>query len=288
MKLGELLTKTTEYFKNKNFESARLDAELLISYQMKWERIKIYMNLDYPMTEKEMTPLRELVKRRAQGEPIAYITSEKYFYKDRFYVEPGVLIPRPETELIVEEAKALLEENAEGYVCDLGCGSGCIGLSILADHSQLKLVGFDVSEKAIEISQKNAAELNRSERSLFILKNLSSDFPYFDDKQISKDQIKLVVSNPPYIAHGDPLVQKSVHDFEPHIALYSDEGGLDHAQKWLQQLGRELVIGTFVIFEMGKGQELQLKSFAEAHGFEFIKFVKDYSGVLRHLVVKKL
>lgn len=290
MRLGELLTKTTEFFKNKNIESARLDTELLICHQMKWDRIKIYMNLDYPMSEKEMAPLRELVKRRATGEPVAYITGEKYFYKDRFEVGAGVLVPRPETELIVEEVKSILSGeilSENHWILDLGCGSGCIGLSVLADFPALQLTGLDISPVAIEYSTRNAELLQRQTRSQFRLKDLKESPTLTQDLGRDLSDLKVVVSNPPYIAHGDSEVQKSVHEFEPHVALYSTGNGLDLAKNWLEKLGRELSSGTWVIFEMGKGQDQELKSIAENNGFQFTKFIKDYSGVLRHIVLKK-
>ena len=150
MKLKEVLDKSIQFFKDKKFESARLDAELLISHALKLERMQLYLKFDSPLTEKEVSDCREVVRRRSQGEPVAYITEEKGFYGLTFKVGPGVLIPRPETELLVEQALEFIKQNKleAPKILDLGAGTGCIGFSILKNIPQATLVCVVQSSEA--------------------------------------------------------------------------------------------------------------------------------------------
>ena len=156
MKLNEVLNKSIQFFKDKKIESARLDAELLISHGLKIDRMSLYLKFDQPLTEIEISSCRELIRRRSLGEPVAYIVQEKGFYGLSFFVEHGVLVPRPETETIVDEVLAFVkkEKIENPKILDLGAGSGCIGLSILKNISTAKLVAVEKSESAQNVFSK--------------------------------------------------------------------------------------------------------------------------------------
>lgn len=284
MKISEVLTKTTQFFKDKNYSSPRLDIELLICHQLKWDRVKLYMNFEYPLAEGELESLRAMVKRRGQGEPIAYIIEERYFYKSRFIVKPGVLIPRPETELLVEEALLEIGEDREGTILDLGSGTGCIGLSILLERPKLKLIAFDQSPTAVQLTEENARELGVFDRVEVRLQDLNTHPILREGESI---EVIAAFANPPYIDIEDSKVEANVKKFEPHEALFSIDRGLFAEKSWQASLAKELREEALVIFELGQGQHDELKSWAEQNGYKFKKFIKDYAGITRHLVLTR-
>lgn len=214
--------------------------------------------------------LEEFYKRRALGEPAAYILREKGFFKNDFIVEPGVLVPRPETEHLVEEALRIFQDNQPSEIADLGCGSGIIGLSLLQEWPKTRLTGFDISKVAIRISEANANKLGLSDRAEFFLK---------DVLQVNLDRkLDLVVANPPYIAIGDPQVEANVHKFEPHEALYAGPQGTECVQEWGSWAIENLQTGGWFVFEFGAGQQAAVAAIIERLGFQNIHFVNDYSG----------
>ena len=213
MKLKEILDKTTAFFKDKKISTPRLDAELLIAHGLRLERIQLYLKYDQPITEGELVVLRELVRRRSQGEPVAYILGYRDFYKYRFAVNSSVLIPRPETEHIVEEVLAWAKNQEQSYaLVDLGCGSGCIGLTLLKELPKAKLIAVDISENALVVAKENANQLGVADRVHFMCMDADNfeivikecgDF-------LGQNKIDVVVANPPYIAIQDPQVEENV------------------------------------------------------------------------------
>lgn len=170
MLLKEVLTKSIQFFKDKKIESARLDAELLISHALKIDRISLYVKYEQPLNEAEVQICREYVRRRSLGESVAYIIEEKGFFGEVFKVLPGVLVPRPETEHLVEEVLKFIEKNKieNPRILDLGAGSGCIGLSILKQVPSATLVSVDVSEIAIQNIKLNLDKLNLQDRAVVV------------------------------------------------------------------------------------------------------------------------
>lgn len=282
MKLKEILDKTTAFFKDKKIETPRLDAELLLAYGLKLERIQLYLRFDQPMKEDELVVLRELVRRRASGEPVAYILGYKDFYKSRFEVNPAVLIPRPETEHVVEEVLQWVvnRDHPLGLV-DLGCGSGCIGLSLLKELPNAKLVAVDLSEKALEVAARNAVSLGLSERVKFVHADaIQTDLIMSTYKDlVGRDKIDVLVSNPPYIAHQDPNVEENVKKFEPNAALYAEEGGLALLKGWSAEYAVYLAAPGVMLMEMGMSQgPLMADHFTSLKIFNEINVIKDLSG----------
>ncbi len=280
MQLKEVLQKTTAFFKEKGISSARLDTELLLARALSWDRIKIYMNYDYPLSEQELEACRALVRRRAQGEPIAYILGSRDFYKSTFEVEPGVLIPRPETEIIVEETVAWLRANAPTAptIIDFGSGSGCIGLSLIKEIPDATLLACEISEKALGVTKRNAERLGVDGRVALragdVATVAASEIPW-----ALASGVDAIVANPPYIAVDDPQVENGVRKYEPREALFSGDNGLAHVRSWASKAAELARPGGFVMFEIGAGQGFEASGiFRVDDRFESVAVVKDLAG----------
>lgn len=282
MKLKEVLDKTVIFFKDKKIETPRLDAELLFAHFLRVERIQLYVRFDQPLSEQELAGLRELVRRRASGEPVAYILGYRDFYNLRFEVSPAVLIPRPETEHIIEEALEWAKNQTEAIgILDLGTGTGCVGLTLLVNIPNAKLVSVDLSEQAIMVAKKNAENLGVSDRVQFL--NLDAgnflDVMSVYKSFLGKDLIDLFVSNPPYIAEGDTGVEAAVNKFEPHAALYAKDEGLALLKSWSEGYSPYLSNNSLVLMEMGFTQGPAMRShFENLKTFNEINVVKDLDG----------
>lgn len=282
MKLKEILDKTTAFFKDKKIDTPRLDAELLLAHGLKLERIQLYLRFDQPMKDEELAVLRELVRRRAAGEPVAYILGYRDFFGHRFEVNSNVLIPRPETEHIIEDVLAWAQDKDQpwGFV-DLGCGSGCIGLSLLKEYPQAKLVAVDLSAGAVETAKRNAEALGVADRVQFVncdagdVDAVMSAYKDFTGKA----QIDVLVSNPPYIAQNDPQVEENVKKYEPNSALYAEEDGLALLKAWSAAFAPYLRKPGLMLMEMGMSQGAAMKqSYDSLKIFNEISVIKDLSG----------
>lgn len=283
MKLKEILDKTTAFFKDKQIETPRLDAELILAHGLKLERIQLYLRFDQPMSDEELSILRELVRRRASGEPVAYILGYRDFYAYRFEVNSAVLIPRPETEHLIEEAISWAADKKEESfgIIDLGCGSGCIGLSLLKEFPQARLVSVDISEKALEVAKRNAASLGVSERVAFIQADATQEDAVMSLYKgfTNKEKIDFLVSNPPYIAANDPQVETNVKKFEPSLALYAEDNGLALLKDWSKIYSPYLNVPGIMLMEMGMTQGPALRDYLEdLKIFNEISIIKDLSG----------
>lgn len=285
MKLKEILDKTTQFFKEKGIDSPRLDAELLLAHGLKLERMQLYLKFDQPMGEAELATCRELVRRRVQGEPVAYILGSKYFFGYNFIVNSAVLIPRPETEHIVESAIAWAQDKDADYsIVDLGSGSGAIGLTLLKKLPNAKLVAVDASEKALEVAKANAEALGVADRVRFV----HSDAANVDQVLATvRDftgaaEIHILVSNPPYIATDDKDVEENVKKFEPEIALFAPENGLKFLRDWSQKYVSFLSDKAIVLMEMGMSQGPAMKTHFEGLGvFNKVDVIKDLASLDR-------
>lgn len=289
MLLKEVLTKTTGFFTEKGYSSPRLDTELLLAHALKWDRVKLYMNYDYPLTETELTAARDLVKRRAQGEPVAYILGAREFYKSKFFVAPGVLIPRPETEEIVEQAVQWLSqfEQPSKTVIDLGAGSGCLGLSIIKEIPEAELFSVDLSAAAIKIASQNAEALGLNDRATFAQMRAEDLTPHKLPETFD-GLVDALVANPPYIASTDKDVDPNVRKYEPPEALFSEENGLAHIKSWSKIAGDLVRPGGFVMFEIGWDQGPAAREIFEKDGrFDKIEVIKDLAGHERFVRTKK-
>ena len=282
MKLKEVLDKTTAFFREKKIETPRLDAELLFAHSLKLERIQLYLKFDQPLSEAELSGLRELVRRRAQGEPVAYILGYRDFFGHRFEVNASTLIPRPETEHIVEEVVKWAKDKDRAYtILDLGTGSGCLGLTLLKELPNAKLISVDVSEGALAVAQRNAASLEVTDRVRFIhadANNTDQVMASFKDF-MGQEFIDILVSNPPYIAPNDPDVQENVRKFEPSSALFAEDGGLALLKNWSKSYSPFLAKDAIMLMEMGMTQGSAMQShFKSLDIFKNVSVVKDLAA----------
>ncbi len=282
MNLKEILERTTIFFKEKKIDSPRLDAEILLSHGLGMKRIDLYLKYDQPIKESELEKLRELVKRRSLGEPVAYILGEKDFYGETFLVSPSVLIPRPETELLVEKVldwqKAAAVQKPK--ILDLGCGSGCIGLMLLKKIPTAKLFAVDISADAIEIAKKNAVQLNVQDRVVWFHSDASQSENVISElDRLFNSKIDILVANPPYIDPMDKEIDIHVKQYEPAAALFSEDKGLKYLKEWSAKYVQCLNQKSIVMMEMGYTQAQDLKNhFVDLKKFDFINIDKDLSG----------
>lgn len=276
MKLKEVFEKSVQFFKDKKIESARLDAELLLGHALKIDRLQIYLKYEQPLTEAEVQSCREVVRRRSLGEPVAYILGERGFYGEVFKVGEGVLIPRPETELIVEEALEFIKKNniENPQIIDLGAGTGCVGFSILKNCETAKLTSIERSEKAFGFLKQNQEALGLESRSQLVLQDVRS----FQTEQ----KFDVVIANPPYISTNDPATEVNVKKFEPSEALFAEQEGYKDLYDWSKKFAPLLKPNGIMLFEMGYQQGLQLKKhFEDLKCFQQVQVLKDLSGLDR-------
>jgi len=243
-----LLQKTTPWLQARGSSSARLDTELLIGHALGLRRIDLYMDLDKPLSEDELERCRALVKRRGTGEPVAYILGAREFCGLSFAVDKAVLIPRPETELLVELALARLPVDDEATVIDVGTGSGCIAIALLHARKKLKAVAVDVSAAALEVAKKNAAHHGVADRLSLRQGDLLG--PCDDVKDAA-----LIVSNPPYVVPGSALLDPAVKAHEPSLALFGEgTDGLGIHRRLVEAAPRHLRAGGALVMELGSDQ----------------------------------
>ncbi len=276
--VGTLVKRATEILRERGIKSARLDAELLLAHSLKLkDRVSLYVNFEQPLTDQEVEAYRQLIIRRAKGEPVAYITGKKEFFGFEFVVEKGVLIPRPETEILVEVAYERLKKTSGLKVIDVGTGSGCIILTLCKLLGKRhEYYGIDISGKALKIAEINKEKLGCPVS--FIKSNLLEkiNFP-----------IDVIVSNPPYVPLEDKRLEKEVLKFEPAIALFGGKDGLEVIRRLVLQSFEKLRPGGFIALEVGEGQSERVKEILKSAGFTDISVFRDLSGTERVVTAEK-
>lgn len=282
MKLKDVLDKTAGFFRDKGFPTARLDAELLLAHGLGVERIRLYLDFDRPLSEQELTKLRELVRRRGLGEPVAYLIGKKDFFNQTFDVVPGVLIPRPETEHLVELAleHAKTMARMDPRIVDLGCGTGCIGLSMLKELPGARVIALDKNPVALRCASENAAKLGVADRfQVFEADAGSADMAAKILGETGFGEIDLLLANPPYIDPADTRVEPHVKTFEPAEALFAGDQGLAALREWSAAWKPFLSEGGLLAMEMGEGQGALLrKHLEELGGLTTVSVIKDLAG----------
>ena len=283
MTVQEVLNRTQKFFKEKGIETARLDAELLLSHSLGWPRMNLYTKFDYPLGQEELSGCRELVRRRSQGEPVAYILEKKAFYNHDFYVNSNVLIPRPDTEVLVEKVLEELSSRKEEelHIADFGSGSGCIGLSLLKELPNSQLTAVDVSKEAIAVAQKNAENLELQERCHWLVKDVN----LLGAKDMKN--IDVVVANPPYIDHSDSRLEEDVKNHEPELALFAEDQGMKEICSWTLKAQCLLSAGGLFFCETGDEQkDLVIAFLKENNLFEQTEFYQDLAGRDRGFLIR--
>ena len=262
-----------------NIESHILDSELLLSFVLKSSREQILTNLNTNIKMNNFEEFKKILSRREKKEPIAYITNKKEFWRNNFYVNNHVLIPRPETELIVEEVLKNTEINSSKSFLEVGTGSGCIIISILKERLRCSATAVDICKKALKIAKFNAK--------MHHLKN-NINFINIDIDKIQDNKYDFIISNPPYIKKFDlKRLDQSVKLFEPHIALEAGIDGLREIKKIINKSKRLLKINGKLIFEIGKYQCGITKKILKENGYYINNVIKDISTVPRIIISTK-
>lgn len=277
----KLIGWTAAWFADKKIPSPRLDAEILLGHALGCSRLELYLAPDKPVDEREKALFKSMIRRRSRGEPVSYITGTKEFWSHSFTVSRDVLIPRPETEQVVETAIALIQDMDGSMIADLGTGSGCIAISIALAVESTHVLAVDLSENALDIARKNAERLNASDRIQFLQGS------WYDPlKQIAEyASLDLIVSNPPYIKHDDrDTLQIEIRDFEPWQALDGGDRGLDHYLILSEGAAQWLKPGGCIVFEIGDDQADTVREILLNQSFHSIEVLQDPSG--RDRVIK--
>ncbi len=274
----QLLKETARYFEGKGIPNPRLDAEILLAHTLNLDRVGLYLNFDRPLTQDELSSYRGVVLRRAKREPLQYITGYKEFWSLDFKVGPGVLIPRPETELLVESALRYLSEREPPLsMLDIGTGCGAIAIALAKEILELHVWGVDSSMDAIRYARKNAERHRVNERiKLFVGRCLEP----VKEKQASFDAI---VSNPPYVRSKElSSLQPEVRDFEPIEALDGGEDGLGLIKEIVSASPRYLKESGRIFIEIGDGQADRVSQLFEDTGAcKDVRVLKDPAGMAR-------
>lgn len=279
----EVINRTTPYLQKQGIESPRLTIELLLAHVLQKKRLQLYLEFERELEPATLDRLRELVKRRVAGEPLQYVTGEVEFCGLKLTVDRRVLIPRPETELLVE---VVLKRLASGVaterpltVVDVGTGSGCMALALAQKLPAAQVIGLDISAEALEVAQANARALGLEKNVRFFQSDLLSNFT-------SSAPVDVVVSNPPYVSRGDHAkLPKEVKDFEPECALVAGADGLEVYRRLLPAARLALSPGGFLALEMGAGQRAAVAELAIGAGYDVSEVVKDFQGHERVLVL---
>lgn len=274
----DLINWAESYFKEKGFENPRSEIEWLLRALLGCSRMDVYLRFEEPLSKTQLGTLRAWVKRRLEREPLQYITGSCDFYGREFSINKHVLIPRPETERLIDIALDKLNEIDSPNILDVGTGSGCIAITLGLEIPGSTVLGIDVSEKAIQIANKNAKSLDAGNVSFHEM-----DFLH----NIPQGSFDLMVSNPPYIPKGEmDGLMTDVKDFEPTVALTDEKDGLSFYKRFAE-IGKDLVkINGWIILEVGLGDHPnKVKDNIIESGYPDTELIKDYNGDDRVLVV---
>lgn len=270
----KVLRWTTEFFQKKGVRSPRLDAEVLLAYLLGTDRVGLYLDHDKPLKEEELAAFREMIQRRIAGEPVAYITGEKEFWSLSFKVTPACLIPRPETEVLVEEAiRAAADAPHPLRILDIGTGCGAVAIALAKELEKSEVWATDRSPYALEVAKENVERHGVGDRVRLVEADL---FPK------DEGQFSLIVSNPPYIPTEEVLrLDPEVRDYEPLEALDGGPDGLRYLRRIAEGAPLRLRPGGWLLLEVGKGQAEEVQRILVREGFSPVETVRDYTGVKR-------
>ena len=280
MNIENILNDGIRILKESKISNPQLDSEILLSNSIKKNKKHIILNPKEILNSEQTETFKNLIERRKIGEPVAYLINKKEFWKDEFFVNKGVLIPRPDTELIVEQVLKIYSKDSKLHVLDIGTGSGCILLSILKERPNFYGTGIDISKKSINVSKLNAKQLNLTSRVKFFHSSV-------DNFKIGK--YDLIVSNPPYIELFNlKYLEKDVINFEPKLAL---SGGFDGFSKIRKVINKAKTLikknGKFIL-EIGFNQKNKVKKILKEEGFYVNKAIKDYGNNDRCIISTKI
>ncbi len=286
--IARLLSWTREYLKRSGIQSPRLCAELLLAHALGCQRIELYTRFEQAPGPEVLNEFRELVRKAATGYPIAYLTGTKEFFSLTFEVGPDVLIPRPETETLVERTIHLARQLAADQcaVLDLGTGSGCIIVSLARHLPQARLFASDVSEAALAVARRNAERHAVADRIEFRAGNLFE--PWEQARSAGgPDAFDILVCNPPYVSTADPLVERTVRDFEPRLALFAGPDGLNLIRPILAQAPTWIRPGGHLLMEIGYDQADRVRPLLAEPDWQDMVTYRDGAGYERVIHVRR-
>ncbi len=273
--IQKLLNWIIEYFTNKGIESPRLSAELLLSHVLGLKRIELYTQFDKIVAKQQLDELHELVERAGRCEPVAYLTGKTEFYSLQLEVSPDCMIPRPETELLVERSIEFLRKRAgTQFICDLCTGCGPIGIAIAKNFRDARIIATDISDVALRIAAANVEKHQLKDRIELLQGDLFDPImPHLD-----VDRFDLIVCNPPYVSSAEfEKLDKNVRDYEPRLALFAGEDGLDIYRRIFEKIDQFLKPDAALMLEIGYAHGQAVKEMLEQAGiFTEIKIEKDF------------
>ena len=271
--IARLLDWTTKFLAEKGSESPRLDTEVLLARALGCKRIELYTRHDEEPAEPGRTKFRDLIRQRIEGCPVAYLVGRKEFFSLELEVNPSVLIPRPDSECVVDECLRLAKGLAAPRVLDIGTGSGNLAVAVARQHKTAEVTAIDIRPEALTVAERNAAKHGVAVRMRFLLGDLFAALA-------AEERFDFVLSNPPYIPHDDlAMLEPGVRDYEPHSALDGGKDGFAVFDRLVAETPRFLQPGGYLIVEIGSPQERHARDRIEAHGgYELAKTVYDGSS----------
>jgi release factor glutamine methyltransferase len=273
MTVLEVLQSSTAYFKKRKIDNPRLNAEHLLAHVLNRKRLELYLEFERELDEAELKPLRDLVRRRGEGEPLQHLLGTVEFCGHTFLCDKRAMVPRPETEELVELVESRIE-NRKSRIVDVGTGSGVIALSLAAKFPEAEVHAVDVSDDALALARENAARLGLSERIRFAKGNLLDAI---------ETDFDLIVANLPYVSLQDrqSLSREVLRD--PEVALFAGERGDELVRQLIEQAGTRLRPGGLLALEIGIGQNDALSGFLAEKNYHDIESKNDYSSTTRFL-----
>tara|TARA_B100001057_G_scaffold373188_1_gene377603 strand:+ start:695 stop:1537 length:843 start_codon:yes stop_codon:yes gene_type:complete len=279
MNIGKAISEATNVLSKKGIKSSQLDSEILMSKVFKKDRKFIILNLQKKIKKNLFYLFKEFVYQRSCGKPIAYLTGKKNFWSNEFVINQNVLIPRPDTEIIIEEVLKLSKHKNKFNILEIGVGSGCILLSILNEKKNFRGIGIDISKECLELSKINAFKIGLKNHVKFI----KSDVDNFNNGKYD-----LIVSNPPYIESVNlKNLDKGVVNFEPKLALDGGLDGLSAIRKIVKKSSELIKINGKLVLEIGYNQKNKVKQILKNNGFYINRVLKDYANNDRCIVSTK-
>ena len=280
MNIENILNEGIRTLKQSKIPNPQLDSEILLSNSIKRDKKYIILNPKELLNSEQVETFKNLIERRRRKEPVAYLIKKKEFWKDEFFVNKDVLIPRPDTELIIEQVLKIYSKDSQLQVLDIGTGSGCILLSILKERPNFYGTGIDISKKSINVSKLNAKQLNLTSRVKFFHSSV-------DNFKIGK--YDLIVSNPPYIKLFNlKYLEKDVISFEPKLALSGGFDGFSKIRKVINKAKNLIKKNGKFILEIGFNQKNKVKKILKEEGFYVNRTIKDYGNNDRCITSTKL
>ena len=281
--VGRLIQWSTGHLEEYQVGSPRLSAELMLARVLDCRRVDLYLRFDQPLAQDELDAYKALLLRRRQHEPVAYLVGRREFFSLELEVGPGVLVPRPETELLVEEGLARLKDQDQPQVVDLCTGSGAVALALAANLPGARVMGVDLSPKSLAYARRNARRLGLEERLTWL------EGPLFEPLAVAGGFVDLITANPPYVSQAEyAALPREVRDYEPSLALLGGEDGLDITRQIIRGAGSFLRPLGWLLVELGAGQAPgAMKAARDCGHYGQVETAPDLAGIQRVLICRR-